>query len=95
MLVGLCVEEMTDNIIRFGFPGDKQRHHVDVRLVLDGESRIIRIRDNCFNFDPTKYLELHESDDPTAHIGLRMVMRMVKQANYVNSVGLNNLTLTL
>ena len=95
MLVGLCVEEMTDNIIRFGFPGDKQRHHVDVRLVLDGESRIIRIRDNCFNFDPTKYLELHESDDPTAHIGLRMVMRMVKHANYVNSVGLNNLTLTL
>ena len=30
-----------------------------------------------------------------AHIGIRMVMKMVKSANYVNSLGLNNLTLVL
>ena len=95
MLIGLCVEEMTVNIIEHGFTKDRYDHNVDVRVVLSEESSVIRIRDNCIHFDPTSYLELHQSDDPAAHIGLRMVMGMVKQANYVNSVGLNNLTLVL
>ncbi len=95
MLIGLCVEEMTVNVIQHGFTKDKSAHNVDVRLVIDRDTRIIRIRDNCVHFDPTKYVELHPSGDPAGHIGLRMVMRMVKEANYVNSLGLNNLTLTI
>lgn len=63
--------------------------------MIEEDKRIVRIRDNCVNFDPTKYLELHRSDDPVAHIGLRMVMGMVKEANYINTLGLNNLTLIL
>ena len=94
-LIGLCVEEMTVNVVRHGFSFDRLSHDVEVRLVLDEDRRIIRIRDNCINFDPVKYLELHQSGDPTAHIGLRMVLGMVKEASYVNSLGLNNLTLVL
>lgn len=94
-LIGLCVEEMTVNIVEHGFAADKLPHNIDVRLVIEEDSRIIRIRDNCVHFDPTKYLELHQSEDPAAHIGLRMVMGMVKEANYVYSLGLNNLTLVL
>ena len=95
MLIGLSVEEMTVNIIEHGFTKDKREHNVDVRLVLDEDSRVIRIRDNCVSFDPTKYLELHQSDDPAAHIGLRMVMGMTKEAFYINTLGLNNLTLIM
>ena len=95
MLIGLSVEEMTVNIIEHGFTKDTKEHIVDVRVVLDDDVRVIRIRDNCIGFDPTEYLELHQSDDPTAHIGLRMVMGMVKEANYVNSLGLNNLSLII
>ncbi len=95
MLIGLCVEEMTVNIIEHGFTKDNLDHNVDVRVVLEEDSRVIRIRDNCVHFDPTNYLALHQSDDPAAHIGLRMVMGMVKEAGYVNSLGLNNLTLVL
>ena len=95
MLIGLCVEEMTVNIIQHGFTRDKRDHNVDVRVVLDEDGEIIRIRDNGILFDPTDYLELHRSDDPATHIGLRMVMGMVKEANYINSLGLNNLTLIL
>ncbi|MBO4692993.1 MAG: ATP-binding protein [Clostridia bacterium] len=94
-LISLCVEEMTNNIVEHGFTADKQDHSIDVRLLFKNEKRIIRIRDNCVDFDPTKYIELHKSDDPAAHIGIRMVMKMVKSANYVNSLGLNNLTLEL
>ncbi len=95
MLIGLCVEEIANNIITHGFSQDRQEHNVDVRLVLEQKGGVIRIRDNCVNFDPTKYLELHCSDDPSSHFGLRMVMGMVKEANYVNSLGLNNLTLLI
>ena len=95
MLISLCVEEMVNNIVEHGFRKDRKDQCVDVRILFKGSSRIIRIRDNCVNFDPTNYLELHQSSDPAAHIGLRMVMAMVKEANYVNTLGLNNLTLIL
>ena len=94
-MISLCVEEMADNIVEHGFTKDDKEHSVDVRLLYRGDRRLIRIRDNCLHFDPLAYLELHKTDDPTSHIGIRMVMKMVKNANYVNSLGLNNLTLEL
>ena len=94
-LIPLCVEEMVNNILEHGFKPGRRHQSVDVRILIKGDSRIIRIRDNCVNFDPVEYLKLHEMDDPAAHIGIRMVMKMVKSANYVNSLGLNNLTLVL
>ena len=95
MLISLCVEEMVNNIVAHGFKKGRSDQSVDIRILFKGDTRIIRIRDNCVNFDPVAYLKLHESDDPAAHIGIRMVMKMVKSANYVNSLGLNNLTLVL
>ena len=94
-MISLCIEEMVVNTVTHGFTKDEKEHSVDVRLVYKDGRRVIRIRDDCTGFDPIHYMELHKTDDPTAHIGIRMVMKMVKSANYVNSLGLNNLTLTL
>ena len=85
---------MANNIVAHGFKGKKD-HSIDVRVMLKNGSPVLRLRDNCAGFDPVKYLELHEDDDPVAHIGIRMVIKLVKDANYVNSLGLNNLTLSL
>ena len=93
--IGLCVEEMTANIIQHGFTKDKRPHNIDVRLVVKDSGCLIRIRDNCVRFDPTTYLDLHRTDDPAAHIGIRMVMATVTEANYIHTLGLNNLTLRL
>ena len=95
MLISLCVDEMVNNIVTHGFKKERKDQSVDVRIFFKDGNRIIRIRDNCVNFDPVEYLKLHETDDPVAHMGIRMVMKMVKNANYVNSLGLNNLTLVL
>jgi len=95
MLISLCVEEMVNNIVEHGFREGKTYQSVDIRILFKGDDKVIRIRDNCVSFDPVEYLKLHETDDPAAHIGIRMVMKMVKKANYVNSLGLNNLTLSL
>ena len=95
-LISLCIEEMANNIVEHGFTKDQRQDHViDIRLIFKEGKRLIRIRDNCVNFDPVAYMDLHKSDDPTEHIGIRLVMKMVKEANYVCSLGLNNLTLAL
>ena len=60
------------------------------------EGPVLRIRDNCISFDPVKYFEVHKEDEGREdHIGIRMVMGMVTKVRYVNTLGLNNLTLTI
>ena len=95
-MIALCVEEMAENIVKHGFRKSGGRDcRIDVRLLFKGEDCMIRIRDNCVNFDPVKYMELHRDDDPFSHIGIRMVMKTVKDAEYVNSLGLNNLRMVV
>ena len=93
-LISLCIEEMANNIVSHGFKDGKE-HTIDVRVMILENAVSLRIRDNCKKFDPVKYTELHSEEDPAAHIGVRMVMKMVRSANYVNSLGLNNLTLIM
>ena len=93
MVIALCIEEMGSNIIKYGFRG-KKSHNIDIRLMLIEDRVVLRIRDNCAHFDPVKYMEMHD-DDHSSHIGIRMIMGMVREAKYVNSLGLNNLILTV
>ncbi|MBR7011221.1 MAG: ATP-binding protein [Oscillospiraceae bacterium] len=95
MMIGLCVEEIGVNVIEHGFAGSGRQHSAELRLLIKDGKRVIRLRDDCVSFDPVHYMDLHRDDDPTAHIGLRMVMKMVRRANYINTLGLNNLTLEL
>ena len=93
MLIGLCIEEMTVNIVTYGFGTDRKNHHINVRMVLEADTRVLHIRDDCRRFDPVHYMELHKSDDPTAHFGIRTVMKAAKEVRYMNSLGWNNVTL--
>jgi len=97
MYTALCIEEMATNIVEHGFK-DGGDNRVDVRLVQkSSDDLIIRIRDNCEGFDPVNYYEMAkpDEDDPAKHIGIRMVFKMVKDVKYVNSLGLNNLTVRI
>ena len=95
-LIGLCIEEMTCNIVTHGFPKDNPSNStIDVRLMFREDKKIISIRDNCIGFDPIHYHELHRDDNPFAHIGIRVVVALAKEAVYVNTFGLNNLMLHL
>ena len=94
MYTALCIEEMANNIIQHGFStsGDNR---IDIRLVKKDDSLLIRIRDNCRGFDPTDFYELNKKDDqdPSRHIGIRMIFNMASKVQYVYSLGLNNLLL--
>ncbi len=97
MYTALCIEEMSNNIVSHGFVKGKD-NQIDIRLVhKGGEELIVRIRDNCKGFDPVKYYQMTkpDMDDPTKHIGIRMVFKMTKDVKYVNSLGLNCLTMKI
>jgi len=92
-LMALFVEELGNNTVKFGFKGKKNT--IDIRVInMDGDW-IIRFRDNAKAFDPTEWIKLHESDDPTANLGIRMVCRMAKDVKYLSTMDLNILTIRI
>lgn len=92
-LISLSIEELAGNIIQHGFSKDKKRHSIDVRVVKNGDDYIVRIRDDCLIFDPVEQLELYSDENPTHHIGLRMISAMAKDLQYTCIFKLNNLVI--
>lgn len=93
--IALAIEELSNNIVTYGFKDNKKNNSIDVRVLISSDETVLRIRDNCDNFDPVKYVELHQTDDPLAHIGIRLVKNLVKEITYENSFGLNNLLIKM
>lgn len=93
-LLALAVEEMAGNIIEYGFE-DGKKHNLELRLVKKNEDYIIRIRDDCKSFNPLKQLELTDESDPFSNIGIRMVSKMAKNFEYVNTMKINNLIIRM
>jgi len=94
VLLALFVEELGNNIAKFGFKEGKD-NSLDIRVVHMDDGWILRLRDNCKAFDPTAWIKLHESDDPTSNIGIRMVCGMAKSVNYLSTMDLNILTIRI
>ena len=92
MLIPLCVEELAENAVKHGFK-DGKKHGIDIRVIRMSDGWIMRFRDNGALFDPTDWMKLHESDDPDANIGIRMVCGMAKDVQYLSTLELNNVTI--
>ncbi|MBQ4251257.1 MAG: ATP-binding protein, partial [Ruminococcus sp.] len=94
MMLSLFVEELSNNIIKFGF-ADGKSHSIDIRVIKLDIGWTLRMRDNCKRFDPTEWIKLHETDDKTKNIGIRMVCGMAKKVEYLSTMDLNNITITI
>ena len=94
MFAGLCIEEMAGNIVNHGFD-DGKNHFVDVRVIVKGEQVIIRLRDDCRPFNPKKWKEIHNPEDPMAHVGIRLIKKISTEFEYVNALKLNNLIIKI
>ncbi len=88
--IHLCIEEMGSNIIRHGFDDGKE-HSIDVRVICKNGGFMIRMRDDCKAFDPKEWYDIHNPEDVTKNIGIRLVMKMAGDVQYVNTMQLNNL----
>lgn len=92
-LVPLAVEEMAANAVEHGFA--KTKHPaIDVKLILKRDGTLVlRMRDNGAAFNPMD-LDL-SAVDPCSAVGIRMLRQGVKGVEYQNTVGLNNVVVTL
>ncbi len=94
LYAAICVEEMVNNIIEYGFDG-KQLYSIDIRIIISGENVIVRIRDDCRTFNPKKWHEIYYSKDPAAHIGIKLVSQMATEFKYINVLKMNNLIIKI
>ena len=92
---GLCMEEMAGNTIIHGFENSKKHRSVDIRVVLDGEDIIMRIRDNCSAFNPLEFVQAMDSDNSGHNIGIQLAYKLAKDVNYQNLLGLNVLQMRI
>lgn len=84
---------MAGNIVSYGFK-DNEKHHVDIRVVAK-DGIILRIRDDCREFDPKKYLEQFSPEDKTKNIGIRMIAGIAKDMTYRRNAGINTLLIVI
>ena len=89
----LAFEELAANTIRYGFPVNRSSDKmIDLRVVFADGKLVIRLRDNCPHFDPCrKNIELLNSSDPTASVGIRLANRLAKDIRYVNTFDTNTI----
>ena len=92
-LVPLAVEEMAANAVEHGFAKTKHAA-IDVKLILKRDGTLVlRMRDNGAPFNPMD-LDLSAAD-PCSAVGIRMLRQGVREVEYQNTVGLNNVVVTL
>ena len=88
------MEEMAGNIVSHGFEPSK-KHSIDIRLMYKEGKVILRIRDDCQQFDPKSRMEQYFPEDPLKNIGIRMIGKLASNIDYKNNIGLNILTITI
>ena len=89
--IALCLEELGTNTIRHGFNSRKSgTGRLDCRFLLTDRDLILRMRDNGRPFDLTERWQLLNPEEPTSHLGLRMIFAAAEHVNYSRSFDLNN-----
>lgn len=95
LYVSLCVEELGMNTASYAIV-DKKKQSSEVIISLVKNELIIRFRDNGKAFDLTKWIKLfHDDDDPSAHIGIKILTGLAKEVTYTNSLNTNNVIIKL
>ena len=96
-LASLCVEEMAGNTVEHGFKMDGKKHSVDIRVIINGEDILLRLRDDCRRFDLKEKVKEWTPDPerPEENVGIRMVLGLAKDVAYTNTMNMNNLLITI
>lgn len=97
-VIGLSIEEMSRNIIEHGLAKEKKPHYIDIRIKINQNKVVIRIRDDGEIFDPVHVdfggtaKENIEAGEPM-HLGIRLVKGMAQKIEYTRVIGFNNLVI--
>ena len=90
----LSFEELASNIVEHGFPNNSSSSPmIDLRAVAAENTFVIRLRDNCPQYDVTKNIAaVNENVSDTAHnIGIRIVSKTASDITYLHTFDTNSL----
>ena len=90
----LCFEELAANVVEHGFPDNRFADPIiDLRVVITENRFVIRMRDDCPQYDVTKQIAAANADDadPASNIGIRIVSRLASDINYIHVFETNSL----
>ena len=94
-MMALFVEEMAVNVFEHARKVKYNVSGIDFRLTVNEKSVCFNMSDLGELFDPTDFYELHRTDSPEEHIGIRLVMNGAKEVRYYSSFNSNNLIVIL
>lgn len=90
----LCFEELAENIVEHGFLRNKSSDPmIDLRVVITDNTFVMRLRDNCPQFDVTKqFIAANaENADPTRNIGIRIISKTASDITYLHAFETNSI----
>lgn len=89
-LAGICVEELTTNAIEHGIKTHNGIKTADIRVVIDGDDVIIRLRDGGCAFNLKNFAKRLEKDDNLeTGIGIKIMLTSAKSVSYYRTYGMN------
>ncbi|MBQ0011366.1 MAG: hypothetical protein KBT07_01520 [Clostridiales bacterium] len=90
-----CMEELSTNIILNGFTADDKKHHCDIRVMIDPDGVVLRLRDDCPYFNIRERYDSLAEDDIDAGVWIRMVFALAKDIRYINIFNTNTLVIRM
>ena len=88
----LSFEELASNTVEYGFPQNRMAQPIiDLRAVISGDVFVIRLRDNCPQFDITKQIAVANAEDADMlhNIGIRTVSKVASDISYLHTFETN------
>lgn len=93
--LGVCVEELCKNIVTYGF-NDSKKNNLEVSVIFENDSFLLRIRDDCRKYNPVEYFNRYLKEEPgllDGKYGLKLVFGITEDINYFGTLGLNTVTI--
>ena len=87
----LCVEELACNVVKHGFTKDTKEHSCNIRVMIENDDILLRIRDDCRFFNLKERYEAMGKGDIASNVGIRLVYGIAKDINYINLLNTNTL----
>lgn len=84
--LAIAAEELTTNIIRYGYNKDKLSY-IDVNVRIAGDEVVLGVRDDGVFFNPTEY-----HTEEMSFSGIETVKKIAKEVKYSRVLGFNTVT---
>lgn len=93
-VLSLASEELGEYILAHNAPTVKNET-VEVRLLSKRNSWNLQLRDNGSRFDPLTVLREEKPEEDPAYFGVKLVMDMVHDIRYLDTLNINNLNIEI